>query len=251
MSKHSSGSDPKPRYDAVAQWYDRGFAAYADLDDERSSASTVARLLGPGEGLCLDVGCGTGLHFRAIESTGRVVVGLDLSSGQLRIARGRSPLVLRASATCLPFCDAAFSTIVCTYLHTDVDDMYPVFREVERVLAAEGRFVYVGVHPCFEGHFVQRRQDGSRVIHPRYLESGWHTDSEFWRPNGLRRQVGERHTTVSGLINALLESGLALTRVVEPDNGAGSAEQFAMVAAKAGGYGGYDASVPRASSRDA
>jgi SAM-dependent methyltransferase len=232
MADQSSRRATKARYDAVADWYDRGFAAYGDLKDEHSSASTLARLLGPGEGLCLDVACGTGLHLEAIESTGRAVIGLDLSSEQLRIARQRTTRLLCASATGLPFGDATFATVVCTYLHTDIDDMAPVFREVERVLATGGRFVYVGVHPCFEGHFVERRRDGSRVIHPGYLETGFRMESRYWRANGLRRQVGERHTTLSELINALLQSGLSLLRVEEPDDGERSADRFAMIAIK-------------------
>jgi 2-polyprenyl-3-methyl-5-hydroxy-6-metoxy-1,4-benzoquinol methylase len=40
--------------------------------------------------VCLDVGCGTGLHFGAVAARGYTVVGVDLSADQLRIAASRN-----------------------------------------------------------------------------------------------------------------------------------------------------------------
>jgi SAM-dependent methyltransferase len=75
------------RYDGFADWYDRTFSFYAY--DESSSAAHLRRLLGPGTGWCLDVGCGTGFNFEAVVATGRRVVGIDISTDQLRLARRR------------------------------------------------------------------------------------------------------------------------------------------------------------------
>lgn len=148
----------RPRYDGNAEWYDELFARYGDLADPLSSSSLLARLLGPGGGRCLDVACGGGLHHDAIASTGRTIIGVDLSSDQLQVARrrGRAALV-RGSAAALPFTDESFPIVVCTYLHTDIDDMTPVFVEVNRVLRPGGKLVYLGVHPCFWGHFIENR----------------------------------------------------------------------------------------------
>jgi SAM-dependent methyltransferase len=49
------------------------------------NAAEIDELLGPGGGLCLDLGCGGGLYFAVLASTGRTVVGLDRSADQLRI----------------------------------------------------------------------------------------------------------------------------------------------------------------------
>ena len=72
------------RYDGHADWYDDWRKPHA-----ASTAREVADLLGPGGGLCLDLGCGTGLFLDALAATGRAVVGLDRSADQLRIAGGR------------------------------------------------------------------------------------------------------------------------------------------------------------------
>ena len=63
------------RYDGHADWYDQWNGPNAERN-----AAEVTELLGPGEGLCLDLGCGSGLYFRALASTGRAVVGLDRSA---------------------------------------------------------------------------------------------------------------------------------------------------------------------------
>lgn len=201
-----------PRYDGLADWYDATFAGYGH--GEGSSADQLRRLLGAGTGYCLDVGCGTGLHFAAIQETGRIVVGLDLSADQLRLAARRARLLARGDATHLPFPDAGFGTIVCTYLHTDIDDMAPVFAEVARVLGSGGRLIYLGVHPCFVGFFVERRADGTRVLHPGYGEAGWHFASPYWGL-GVRRRVGERHVPLGELLRTVLASGLRLVAFEE------------------------------------
>ena len=228
-------TDERPqthRYDGIAGWYDERFSGYGDLSDPISSSSCLLRLLGPGSGLCLDLACGGGLHHAAIASTGRVVVGIDISGDQLRVARSRSPNLVRASAWAVPFADASFPTVVCTYLHTDVDDIAPVFAEGYRVLQRGGTFVYLGVHPCFWGHFVENPNLRERIIHPGYLMTGW-IGSPYWRnPEGLRARVGARHVTMSELVNAVVAAGLQITRLEEPPTESGHADRIAIVSTR-------------------
>lgn len=221
-----------PRYDGVAQWYDERFRAYSDLRDEASSSSHLVELLGPGTGLCLDVACGGGLHHAAIASTGRTVVGIDVSADQLVVARQRRLAMLaRADATALPFADASFATSVCTYLHTDIDDIAPAFVEIRRVLKPGGTFVYLGVHPCFWGHFIEMPGAAERVVHPGYLTTGWIACPYLRDPEGLRARVGARHVTVSELVNAIVAAGLTLRRLAEPGPASdGHADRIAIVA---------------------
>ena len=82
------------RYDGHAEWYDSW-----NMPHIERNGPEVAGLLGPGDGLCLDLGCGSGLYFGVLAGTGRTVVGLDRSADQLRIARGRSRQVVQARHT--------------------------------------------------------------------------------------------------------------------------------------------------------
>jgi ubiquinone/menaquinone biosynthesis C-methylase UbiE len=145
---------PEARYDGYADWYDSAFGYLSD-----GSAALLARLLGPpdaGHTICLDIGCGTGLHFEAVRSAGYTVIGVDLSGDQLRLAKTRNILVIQADARRLPLGDASVPAIVMTFTHTDIDDFPSAVAEAARVLRPGGRLVYLGAHPAFVGAFLGR-----------------------------------------------------------------------------------------------
>src|SRR3954454_9542665 len=171
------------RYDGFADWYDETLGFYAT--DELSSSAHLRKLLGPGTGLCLDVACGTGFNSEAVRSTGRRLIGIDISSDQLRVARKRSSSLIQGDALRLPFPDQIFDAVTSTYLHTDIDDIASVFEEAEPVLRPGGRFVYLGVHPCFGGHFIDLVDDHTKVIHAGYRESRCHLESPYFHEGGV------------------------------------------------------------------
>jgi SAM-dependent methyltransferase len=176
----------------------------------------LASLLGPGSGLCLDLGCGSGLYLDVIRSTGRSPVGLELSADQLRLARRRGDRLVQADGAALPFADDAFETVTAVWISTDVDDFARVMRESARVLRPGGLFVFFGVHPCFNGPCVEDREDGSRIVHPTYRCTGRHDSAPWWGPGGIRDRVGMRHLPLAELINAVIDAGLRISRIVEP-----------------------------------
>jgi ubiquinone/menaquinone biosynthesis C-methylase UbiE len=203
----------KARYDGIADWYDEYNAQAAG-----SHGAELARLLGPGSGRCLDLGCGTGHYVEAIRATGRVPVGLDHSADQLRLARRGGTALVRADAAALPFADAVFPTVVAMWLSTDVDDFGAVLREVARVLEPGGTLVAYGVHPCFNGPCIENRPDGARVVHPTYRRAGWHEAAPWWTEGGVRHRIGMRHVPLAELVNGFVAAGLAVAELVEPRN---------------------------------
>ena len=131
----------RARYDGVADWYERVFATGELAYEPRDAAM---RLLGTGPGRLLDVGCGTGAHTAAFAEHDWQVLGVDISSDQLRLARERGLEVVLGDAAELSFDDASFDAVVSMWTHTDVDDFSALLREVARVLRPGGPFVYVG-----------------------------------------------------------------------------------------------------------
>jgi SAM-dependent methyltransferase len=207
------------RYDGHADWYD---ATFRSLGEEVGSAGLLVRLLGPADPrspLCLDVGCGTGLHFAALAVRGYQVVGIDLSADQLRIARTRGSGVVRADAGRLPFADVSIPVVTMTFIHTDVDDFPAVVAEAARVLRPGGKLVYIGVHPAFLGAFVDRRNEVGEQelrIRPGYGDERWRTDSTGRFP--VRSRVGARNLTLQTFLGAFLASHrLRLSSVTELD----------------------------------
>lgn len=88
------------KYDDIADWYETVF-----LVDQRTMESNdihadrlgidraLVDLLGAGDGLCLEVGCGTGIYADRIRGLGWYPVGVDLSAGMLRYAKTRLPTI--------------------------------------------------------------------------------------------------------------------------------------------------------------
>jgi SAM-dependent methyltransferase len=200
----------RSRYDGHAEWYD----SWNKPNAERN-ASEVRALLGPGDGRCLDLGCGSGLYFDVLADTGRTVVGLDRSADQLRIAATRSRLIVQADAAALPFADGTFPTVVAMWISTDVDDFAGVLAEATRVLAPGGLLAFYGAHPCFNGPHTQWMDDGGVLAHPTYRLAGWHQEAPWWGPY-VRRRVGMRHHPLAELLNAFIGAGLVIEHVAEP-----------------------------------
>jgi SAM-dependent methyltransferase len=205
------------RYDGHADWYDSTFGYLSE-----GSASLLARLLGPaapGEPICLDIGCGTGLQFEAVRGAGYTVIGVDLSADQLRLAAARNPHVVQADARRLPLRDASIPAVVMTFTHTDIDDFPAAVAEAARVLRPRGRLVYLGPHPAFVGAFLAR---GAEVDDPElrltagYGDERLHRDPAGRRP--LRSRVGARNLTLGTFLRAFLDQpGLRLDTLSELD----------------------------------
>jgi ubiquinone/menaquinone biosynthesis C-methylase UbiE len=200
----------KPRYDGYAEWYDNWNSQHI----ERNVPEILDLLGGPGTGLCLDLGCGTGLYFDGLVASGRTVVGLDRSADQLRIARGRSRQIMQGDGAALPFADDVFPTVTTLWISTDVDDFTAVLREAARVMTPGGVLVFYGCHPCFNGPHSQILEDGGITAHPVYRQAGWHQEAPWWGPY-VRKRVGMRHHPLAELLNAFIAAGLTIERVVE------------------------------------
>ncbi|OLF18657.1 class I SAM-dependent DNA methyltransferase [Actinophytocola xanthii] len=198
-------------YDEIADWYEERFLV-EQPPDNLGIGRALRDLLGVGEGSCLELGCGTGIHADTVRDLGRTPLGVDLSAGMLRHARGRLPTV-RADVARLPVGKAAVPAVVAVMAHTDMPEYPAVLREVARVLRPGGVFVHVGVHPCFCGGFADRGRADAVVIRPGYLDRGWTTES--WTDRGLRDKVGASHWPLPDLLHAVLDAGLVLERLAE------------------------------------
>jgi len=199
----------RARYDGYADWYEEWNRPHAERN-----AAEILDLIGAGEGLCLDLGCGGGLYFDVLAATGRTVVGLDRSADQLRIARGRHGRVVQADAAVLPFADGVFPAVAAMWISTDVDDFTAVLREAARVLIPGGLFAFYGAHPCFNGPHSEWLDDGGVRAHPTYRNPGWHEQAPWWGAF-VRRRVGMRLHPLAEVLNGFIAAGLVIEHVAE------------------------------------
>jgi hypothetical protein len=108
------------------------------------------------------------------------------------------------------------------YFHTDLEDFAAVVRQVARCLRLRGRFIYVGLHPCFIGPFVdQTSESAERRLHfsAGYGSAGW-ANRASGDGSGLGGRVGFHHKTLASFPGAIASSGLSI-RVVQEFSGGG------------------------------
>ncbi|MBY8886808.1 class I SAM-dependent methyltransferase [Streptomyces sp. PTM05] len=218
-------------YDGIADWYENEFLGRGPSGEGDGHplglGPLLGGLLGEGDGTCLEIGCGTGVHARSVVELGWTPVGVDLSARMLRYAGGRLPIVLGDAAR-LPVRDASVPAVIAVMVHTDLPDYAAVLREVARVLRPGGRFVHVGVHPCFCGGFADRADPDAVVVRPGYLDGHW--TKESWTDAGLRDKVGASHWPLPALLTGFVDAGLVLERFAE--GGAPTPAVLGVVATK-------------------
>jgi SAM-dependent methyltransferase len=199
------------RYDGHAEWYDE----FATSDVGLFGRDTVTRLLGPGPGALLDVGCGGGSHAVAFGELGWTVTGIDSSADQLRLARARGVDARLGRAEALPFEDRTFDAAISMWTHTDVDDFSAQASEIARVLRPDAPFVYLGAHPCFVGpHSRFLAGEGLPELEPGYRTTGRYENAH--NPEGIRARVGAAHLPLGLFLQICVDAGFRLERIEEP-----------------------------------
>jgi len=131
-------------WDKKSQSYDREMRFFERVlfGDSRDWACSQA------SGDVLEVAVGTGLNFDAYPSDVRLT-GIDLSDEMLEIARnrardlGREVVLQQGDAHALPFDDATFDTVVCTFGLCAIPDIDRALDEMTRVLRPGGRLILV------------------------------------------------------------------------------------------------------------
>jgi ubiquinone/menaquinone biosynthesis C-methylase UbiE len=125
-------------YDATLWWAER-----------RGMERRRARVVSEASGRVLEIGAGTGLNLphyggavteltRAEPEAGM----LGRLEGRLRES-GRDGSVVQAAAESLPFPDGSFDTVVSTLVLCTVDDPERALAEIARVLAPDGRLLFI------------------------------------------------------------------------------------------------------------
>lgn len=213
-------------YDDIAEWYETEFlklqrsgAAGGEFADGLGIDRALVELLGTGEGVCLEVGCGTGIYADRVGGLGWTHLGVDISSGMLGYARHRLP-VAQGDGRRLPFSDDSVPAVITVMTHTDVPNYGEMVREVARVLQPGGVFVHIGVHPCFCGSFADRKNPPDVLIQPGYLQSGWTKargpdEGGLGRDGQVRDKVGAGHLALAELLNLFPAAGLRVEHFSE------------------------------------
>ena len=156
-----------PKYDKQIGFFERRVFG----EEQRPWACSQAR------GNTLEVAIGTGLNLPHYPSD-IPLTGVDLSPEMLSIARSRAAELGRrvelseADAQALPFEEATFDTVVCTYGLCNIPDDRRALEEMNRVLKPGGQLILVdhirsAVKPIFwfqkTAELISIRMDGDHL----------------------------------------------------------------------------------------
>ena len=157
---------------------------------ERLEQEAVLRLSGSLAGRrVLDLGCGDGSYALLADKEGAFAVGLDISSGMLRAARGRAGaeamrvIWCQASIDAIPFASDFFDIVVAVAVLCLSDDADAAVKEAARVLRPGGLLI-IGELGKFSWWSLWRTVRG-------YLGSARWRHARFWSSRQLRRLVVE------------------------------------------------------------
>ena len=176
----------------------------------------------------LDLGCGYGWHCRYARDRGAAsVLGVDLSERMLAEARARGSEGIeyrRAAMEDVAFDDGSFDVILSSLALHYVADFRPLAAAMARWLSPGGRLVFSVEHPVFTADGPQDwcyGPNGEKRHFPvdHYFEEG-RREAVF-----LGEPVVKYHRTVTTYLGAVLESGLTLRAVVEPQPPAAMLDQ--------------------------
>jgi SAM-dependent methyltransferase len=174
----------------------------------------------------LDLGCGFGYFAREARRRGaREVIGVDISERMLEQARARTNdpgiVYLRSALEEFEPEPVGFDLVVSSLALHYVADYSTVVKRVAGCLVPGGRFAFSVEHPIYTAHGGgdwSFGPDGSRLHWPvdRYREEG--VRRTRWFVEG----VVKFHRTVETYVNGLLDAGLVLIRLEEPEADAGA-----------------------------
>jgi SAM-dependent methyltransferase len=207
--KRSDYDDYATEYATLVAWRERAGAGSDDL----GIVPHLLDLLGDvSDRVVLDAGCGEGYLARILSARGARVTGIDLSPRLIALARARDPgrrityQIADLSAP-LPELLAHFEAVASYMVLNDVENYRGFATTLAQVLKAGGRAVLAFNNPYA---YVLRKRIASS-----YFASG------TTHPCGLAAagiEVSFYHRTLSEYLDAFLDAGLQLTKLMDVDH---------------------------------
>jgi 2-polyprenyl-6-hydroxyphenyl methylase / 3-demethylubiquinone-9 3-methyltransferase len=168
----------------------------------------------------VEVGCGGGLISEELAERGAIVVGIDPSRGALEAARkhtqqsglGQSTYFEQGYAESLPYADGSFSAIVCLDVLEHVSDLNTTIREIARVLAPGGIFIFDTINRTLLAR-IALIWVGERFFHNHGIVPGLHDYAKFIKPQELKAILTENNLQVhelTGFMPAIVNGRLTL-----------------------------------------
>jgi len=143
-------------FDRAAQRFGRNYHVKADFREREAvwdQAITRSLRAIPGDGVCLDLGCGEGTLSRSVASKSAPIVGIDQSEAMIALARTRAEesglsvltTYLQGALPLPPSTERSYADgvrlILCSSVLEYIEDYQAVLMQCFRMLQPGGRFI--------------------------------------------------------------------------------------------------------------
>jgi SAM-dependent methyltransferase len=208
----------EPHWDDHADWWQREFTDGIDPEYVEQIIPLALKYLGKRRDV-LDVGAGEGQIARAAAAEGAIVIGLDPTASQIKVAveRGGGPVYVQGRSDGLPVLDRSFDAVVVCLVFEHVDAFEASLEEVARVLRPGGRLLLFLNHPL-----LQTPESGMIIDHMiDPPETYWRIGPylrEAVTVEEVQKDVRVRfvHRPLGRYVNGLIDAGLQFVRMEEP-----------------------------------
>lgn len=162
----------------------------------------------------LDLGCGYGIFTKYFHDIAADVIGVDGSAEMIKIAKDYYPdcsFSIIDITKALPFESESFDLIFCNQVLMDIEDVEPLFKEINRILKHNGILYFSIVHPGFyDCHWI-KDENGYRYakVIQAYIKH-YQLKNEFWG------ETTHFHRPLSYYLNLAADSGFTLRHIEEP-----------------------------------
>lgn len=202
-----------------ADWWQDEFTDGVDAEYEEQIIPLALDLLA-GRDRILDIGTGEGqIARKLLGQDADQVIGVDPTASQISeaVARGGGPSYLRCSADQLPFASDSFDGALACLVYEHIDEVDAALAETARVLRPGGRFVFMLNHPLLQ-------TPGAGWIDDQWLDP----PERYWRIGPYLQEASTVeevqkdvfipfvHRPLSRYLNAMIDVGLNLDRMIEP-----------------------------------
>lgn len=168
----------------------------------------------------LDLGCGFGdLANYMIDYNASQVTGVDISEKMLAMARKRPEIrYVQGSMEEIDFNSKEFDLVVSSLAFHYVEDYKTLISRISKWIKPNGYLVFSTEHPIVLSNKIQSgwvKDSDQNILHwpiDNYGEEGLR--NQFWGIDGVIKY----HRKLSTLLNTLIQNGLAIEEIVEPES---------------------------------
>lgn len=169
----------------------------------------------------LDLGCGFGEHCKQFVNRGaEKVVGIDISEKMLEVAKVENgdPKItyLNMPMEDIDGLQETFDIVISSLAFHYVEDFEGVIKKIHSLLKESGIFIFSQENPlctCHSGGDRWTRDENGNKLHLNLADYGVEGERKtVWFVDDVKKY----HRTFSTIVNALIEAGFTIEKMMEP-----------------------------------